>query len=442
MLSACAGKSVPTRDGTLPAWMKTPKDLQDYPQNLEVYARQAGYDRPIIDEASQAALNSVFDRIFFGPWEMKKTGIRKREVAAFFRKARGFKADGTRWRQQEWDDMAYNANMGVFPAQAVHAITVRTTDLRELPTHEPRFSEPTPIPRANPFDYFQYSLLPPGTPLLVLHSTRDQRWYYIECPVAGGWVDSKDVAFVDENFKHLWRSGRYAALVRDKVHLPGAPGEKLAEGNEAGIGAIFPLVRIRSDGGCDILVPFKNTGGMAASAELPLPADNAVPKPMPLTAGNVAKVGNVMMGQPYGWGGMFGERDCSALTRDLFTPFGIWLPRNSAAQARRGLVVSLEGLNAKEKEALVLKEGVPFLSLAGMRGHIMLYVGAWRDRPAIFHNVWGVRVVEKGNDNARCVIGRAVVTSFTPGSELKNLYLPVTFVDRLRTLTTPAEKQP
>ncbi|WP_165077827.1 MULTISPECIES: NlpC/P60 family N-terminal domain-containing protein [unclassified Desulfovibrio] len=442
LLTACAGKRVPTRDGSLPSWMQTPQDLRAFPQDLEVFAREAGPDRRIVDAETQDAMNAAFDRIFFGPWDMAKTSIRKRDVAVFFRKARGFRADGSRWSQPEWDAMAAGAHLGTYPSRAAHAVTVRATDLRELPTHEPRFSEPTPDPKANPFDYFQYSLLPPGTPLLIAHATRDERWYYVECPVAGGWVDANDVALVDAGFKRLWRRGRHAALVRDRVALPGAPGAAPAAGGEAGIGAVFPLAAVRPDGGCDVLVPFRGADGMAASAEVSLPAGAAAPKPLALTPGNVARVGNVMMGQPYGWGGMFGERDCSALTRDLFTPFGIWLPRNSVAQARRGAVVPLEGLSAREKEARILADGVPFLSLVGMRGHIMLYVGAWKGRPAIFHNVWGVRVVEDGNDNARCVIGRAVVTSLTPGSELKNLYLPVTFVDRIRTLTTPAGPRP
>ena len=441
LLAGCGGKKVPTRDGTLPSWMQTPRDLRDFPQDLEVYARQAGSDRRLVDADTQAAMNAAFDRIFFGPWEMTKTSIRRREVAAFFRKARGFRADGKRWSQPEWDALAQNARLAAFPSRAAQAVTVRATDLRELPTHEPRFSEPTPDQRANPFDYFQYSLLPPGTPLLIAHTTEDGRWHYVECPVAGGWVDAGDVALVDGEFKRLWRNGPHAALVRDKVVLPGAPGAP-SPGGEAGIGTILPLARVRADGGCDVLVPYRRPDGMAEAAEVPLAPGLAAPKPLALTPGNVARVGNVMMGQPYGWGGMLGERDCSALTRDLFTPFGIWLPRNSVAQARRGAVIPLEGLSAQEKEARVLADGVPFLSLVGMRGHIMLYVGAWQGRPAIFHNVWGVRVVEEGNDNARCVIGRAVVTSLTPGRELKNLYLPVTFVDRIRTLTTPAGPRP
>ncbi len=141
------------------------------------------------------------------------------------------------------------------------------------------------------------------------------------------------------------------------------------------------------------------------------------------------------MRQPYGWGGMFGDRDCSALTRDLFTPFGIWLPRNSSAQARRGLVIPLAGLSKSEKQDAILTNGIPFLSLVGMKGHICLYVGKYDGEAAIFHNVWGLRIVENGNDDARLVVGKAVVTSITPGMEIRNLYRPVTFVDRLRSLT-------
>lgn len=464
LLAGCAGRSVPPRDGSAPSWMGTPADVRDFPQNLEFYARRAGAGTRLVDAAEQARLNAAFDRTLFGPWEMGKTSIRKREVAAIFRKARGFRRDGARWSQPEWDAMARNARLSAFPNAAAHAITLRATDLREMPTHEPRFSEPTPDARANPFDYFQYSRLPPATPLLVAHVSDDGRWYYVECPVAGGWVDAGDVAFVDAEFKRLWRAGSYAALIRDKVRLDTAPvGADGADGagvpqpdgvTLADIGTVLPLTGVNADGSLNVLVPLPpavtpasasaagGTLGLARSAEITLSPADAARKPLPLTPEAVARVGNVMMGQRYGWGGMFGERDCSALTRDLLTPFGLWLPRNSSSQARRGVVVPLEGLSQAEKERRILAEGVPFLSLVGMRGHITLYVGEYRGRAAIFHNVWGVRVVSDGNDDDRFVIGRAVVTSLTPGSELKNLYLPVTFADRIRTLSTPAAARP
>ena len=135
---------------------------------------------------------------------------------------------------------------------------------------------------------------------------------------------------------------------------------------------MLPLNGESAEGGLRVLVPLKGPDGMARSAEVVLAKGDAAPKPLPLTPGNVAMVGNVMMGQRYGWGGMFGDRDCSALTRELFTPFGLWLPRNSGAQARMGVVQPMEDLSAKEKEALILSNGVPFLPV-GMRGHITSY---------------------------------------------------------------------
>lgn len=432
-LAGCAKKTGGIHHSALTT-AQTIGDIRDFPQNLDVYADLAGKSRRLLSEPEQEQMNNVFNRIYFGPWSMSKTSIKKRDVYNLFNRARGFKDGQVSWTQMEWDAMRQNANPDTYPSRAQAAITLRNTDLRELPTHERRFSEPTTKISDNPFDYFQYSLLPPGMPLLVAHATRDGRWYYVECPIAGGWVDAADIAFTDEAFRNLWMRGQYAALVRDKVSLPGTG---LGGGDStAGIGTILPLVS-RSGGQLRVLVPVREKTGYAGTAEISLSMNDAKQKPLAATPKNIAAVGNVMMGQPYGWGGMTGLRDCSAMTRDLFTPFGIWLPRNSVAQARRGAVISLSGLSANEKAKVIMNEGVPFLSLVGMRGHITLYVGQRKGKPAIFHNVWGVRIVKDGNDDERFVIGRAVVTSITPGTELENLYRPVTFVDRLRTLSTP-----
>lgn len=435
LLPGCAKK--PPQPSVPPARQEQSiRDLRDFPQNLEVYARRAGQDRRLLGAQRQEEMSQAFLNIFFGPWQMRKSSIRKGEVAGSFSHARGYKDVSRVWTQAEWDDMRSNANLASYPNRNTAAITLRDTDLRELPTHTPRFTEPTPNVKDNPFDYFQYALLPIGTPLLVVHSSLDGRWHYVECPVAGGWVDATDIAFVDEEFKSLWRHGQYAALVREKVNLPGT-GARGGD-SKAGIGAILPAARGWLNSSPKVLVPVKGNNGLADSAEVDLPASAAAILPLPLTPGNVARIGNQLMGQPYGWGGMLGLRDCSAMTRDIMTPFGIWLPRNSAAQARRGSVLSLAGMSASEKEAAILRSGVPFLSLVGMKGHITLYVGEWNGKPAIFHNAWGLRVIRDGNDDERHVIGRAVVTSITPGMELENLYRPVTFVDRIRSLSTPA----
>jgi hypothetical protein len=406
--------------------MNTPEDVRVFPQDMNVYAGIIGRDKLLMGAAEQRRRDTEFNRLFFAPWDMVSTSVRRADVVSVFRRPRGYKADGSVWTHGEWNQMEANAHLSDFPSQRKQAIVLRAADLRELPTHEPRFAKPTPDSRVDPFDYFQYSLLPPGTPLFVAHATADGLWFYVECAVASGWVYACDIAPVDADFKRAYKTGAYAALVRDNVRL----ADTLA-----GVGAIFPTTSGENSRSLRILYPVRGAGGMARIDEIVLGDEDAALKPLPFTAGNAARVGNAMMSQHYGWGGMFGNRDCSALIRDILAPFGIWLPRNSSAQARRGIVHPLGGMSVKEKEHAVLTRGTPFASLVGMKGHIMLYVGKYKGRAAVFHNVWGLRVVEGSDDNARFVIGRAVVTSLTPGMELGNLYRDVTLADRVGTLT-------
>jgi len=429
LLAACGGKQIPPRDGIPSPHLGTIRDMRSFPQDLTVFAQQAGAETPLLDSQAQAEQDARFNRIFFGPWDMRKTSIRKRDVEIYFRKAKGYKYGDVRWTQDEWDAMRANAGLKSFPNTAMYGITVRNADLREMPSHTPRFSEPTPDPRINPFDYFQYSLLPVGTPVFIAHTSRDGNWYYVETPVAAGWVDANDIGIVDEAFEASYKTGSYVAVLRDNVPLPGS----LA--GQVNIGTVLPLAPSQSDNTrLAVLVPVKN-GSRANVVTLTLAHEDAAIKPLPMTPAQVALIGNVMMGQRYGWGGMFGDRDCSALTRELLTPFGIWLPRNSLSQARSGRRIMLDGMSIKEKEKAILRDGVPFLTLVWLRGHIMLYVGPYKGRPAIFHNVWGVRTVEGASDNERFVIGRAVVSSITPGSELRNLYRTTTFGDRVNSIT-------
>jgi hypothetical protein len=145
--------------------------------------------------------------------------------------------------------------------------------------------------------------------------------------------------------------------------------------------------------------------------------------PLSPTPANIAATANQMLGQPYGWGGMYEGRDCSATTRDLMTPLGIWLPRNSSAQARAYRSVSLEGLPGQEKQRVLIEKGVPFLTLVCLSGHVALYVGHDEQRAFVMHNFWGIRT-RRGGVEGRKIVGRCVITTLQPGIELPDLDLP------------------
>ncbi|MBQ7617411.1 MAG: SH3 domain-containing protein [Desulfovibrio sp.] len=429
LMQACSGKTTP-QPTTLSAPDTRIADLKTFPQNLDYYAKKIGKNKRLLTEEQQLAQNRRFDAIFFGPWEMSQ-GVTKKSEACI-RKARGYKLGGLRWPQEEWDVIVDNAGMEDFPSLAKPAITLRNTDLRQMPTHEARYDKVISNEHSYPFDDFQYSLFPVGTPLFITHASRDGRWYFVENPVAGGWVDANDVAPVDEAFMEAWRSHPLAAMIEDQVRVKGL-------GTPLNIGTVLPMVG-QAGSKIEVLLPVRGQMGTANYRKVSLTKQQAAPKPLPLTAGNVAKLGSYFMNQAYGWGGMYGLRDCSATTRELLTPFGIFLPRNSRAQARTGEVVSLEGLSSEEKNSLIQEQGTPFLSLVGLPGHITMYVGNYNGQVAIMHNTWGLRTIEGSDDNARHVIGKTVVTSISPGLELPNLYRTRTFVDRIRALATPGAR--
>ncbi|MCR5813668.1 MAG: SH3 domain-containing protein [Desulfovibrio sp.] len=424
-LTACAGKS-PKTPVVAQANDTRIADERNFPQDLNYFAKKAGTQRVLIDRPQQLEQDRRFNNIFYGPWSMNRATTKKSEIC--IRKARGYKLGGLRWPQDEWDVIVANADVSGYPSLAQPAITLRNTDLRQIPTHEARYDKAITNAPSYPFDDFQYSLLAVGMPVFITHSSADKAWYFVETPLAAGWVDANDLAPVDSSFVSNWKSHSLAAIIKDKTPL--------APGLLANIGAMLPIAE-QSTSSLTLYIPVREANGWAGMRTTKLSKKQAQPKPLPITPGNVALLGSEMFGQKYGWGGMYGLRDCSATTHDLLAPFGIWLPRNSRAQARTGVVQSLEGLSKEEKEHIIQQFGTPFLSLIGLPGHITMYVGSYEGQAAILHNVWGVRTVDGANTNARHIIGKTLITSIAPGAELPDLYRPVTFVDRLRSLSTP-----
>jgi hypothetical protein len=133
------------------------------------------------------------------------------------------------------------------------------------------------------------------------------------------------------------------------------------------------------------------------------------------------------MGQTYGWGGLYENRDCSALIQDLFAGFGLPLPRNSKDQADAGENISLEGLSGPEKQAMIRTQGIPLQTLLYMPGHIMLYLGPdpASDQPVICHAMWGITTRPPlSTHTGRLVVGRTVITTLAPGKEQFPLVQP------------------
>lgn len=232
-------------------------------------------------------------------------------------------------------------------------------------------------------------------------------------------------------FREGYQSRAMVALRMDDTPLMGE-GRYLGQSH---IGAVFPL-QAQHPQGVTVRVPLRTTGGKAEIGLADLGSLQASVMPLPLTSQAVAELADAMSGQQYGWGGLFENRDCSSTMRDLFFPFGIWLPRNSAQQAQQGgAFISLEGMDEETKLASIRGRGVPFASLIWLPGHIGLYLGTdQHGEPLLLHNIWGVRTMLPGGGQGRAIVGRLAISTLRPGEDRPDVRRGA-FLERIRGVT-------
>jgi hypothetical protein len=142
--------------------------------------------------------------------------------------------------------------------------------------------------------------------------------------------------------------------------------------------------------------------------------------PLKFNSKNRIKIAKALLDEPYGWGGLLNNRDCSSFTQDFFVPFGKFISRNSKAQTKNGIYHDISTFSKKEKKEYIKQNAVPFSTLVYLKGHIMLYVGIKNNEPLVMHNMWSVRLKNRLGKKSRHIVGKATITTLEPGKELKN----------------------
>lgn len=403
---------------------ETIADLYTLPQDATFYLDPATATAEMVSRERQQAMHEHFLRQFFLPWCRTETSLTRQELVREFSKCRSDSGYGENLRKHTlawYDTLARNASLGTFPNAGFRGITIYPSNLRRQPTSKPHFSSLKDDGSAYPFDNFQNSALPANTPVYVAHVSRDQAWVLVESHYAAGWLPARDVVRVDENLMELWQNAGQLAIIRDEVPVSDEEGRFLFK---AGVGAQFPRRNGAGDT-CRILVVQADEERTARVITAILPAAAAVLQPLPLTPRALAEMANQLMNQPYGWGGLYQNRDCSSLLKDLFAPYGIWLPRHSAHQALTGgTVLELGSLNPHDRERMIRQHGIPFLTLIWARGHIMLYLGQHEGHAVVFHTFWGIKTRTIWGREGRKIVGHSAITSLHPGAELSDRDFP------------------
>ncbi|WP_287496536.1 SH3 domain-containing C40 family peptidase [Pandoraea sp. CB10b_02] len=456
VLAACA--SVPEKPpAAVPATASAPATrynvarfpIEHYDQDVDHWIRPdaADYDRPLLGAQEQARRFDALRARYFGTGARDPSPWNGTWLAASLLNAAGARqiADSQARRVRRFDNGAsgvrktygenfqphtsawirtIEANMALAQLDASHAgwpydaqrrgITVDNALVRLLPTHDPAFYDFREAGEGYPFDALQDSALRPGTPVYTLARSADGAWLLVYSPDLIGWVDARTVAAVDERFVATWRAAaqrELGAIIRANVPLadtpPGASAPRYR--TFAPIGTVLPMTRSR-DGRPAALFPIADLRGQAHIRTATLDASSLVAMPWSLTPRHLAQVMKQQIGRPYGWGNTLFYNDCSAETRSLFAPFGVWLPRHSSDQLRAGRRTDLRDADIDTRLRTLAERGRPLMTLVHINGHIMLYLGnAQRNGesvPMTYQNVWGLSPADNSRRN---VIGGAVI---------------------------------
>lgn len=323
------------------------------------------------------------------------------------------------------------------PSQpARFGLVVKRADLRTFPTDTRVFSRrgDTDI------DRFQENAFFPGTPVALVHESRDGDWWFVVGDLYAAWV-RKDAVAEGKRAQVFGYAGKapYLVVTGAEVRTTTTPEQPRVSDLKLDMGVRLPW--LRDWPGTDnvngqspyasyvVELPVRGEDGrlQIVPALLPRTADVS-PGYLPLTRANVLRQGFKFLGERYGWGHDYDARDCSGFVSEVYRSMGVTLPRNTRDQgvspALNRIALS-EGDDAVARRKLV--DALQVGDLVYIPGHVMMVIGHDRGMPYVIHDTNGG--TWRGEDG-RLVEGRLNGVSVTPLTPMQ-FNGTQTYVDRI-----------
>ncbi len=382
-------------------------DLERFEQSITPYVEQNWIDRENLFDVQNA-----FDDRYFSVWSYSVPPQKVEEVSWPLRAFRGGYGSNLRPVPPVWfEAIASLCNFGSYGTLNQKAITLKWMDIRALPTDKPLYNNPSLPGEGYPFDLLQNSSVNYNEPIFISHTSKDGAWSYIFTNNASGWVKSDGISIINNQTIETIKKSDKVFIIEDNLPLRNEQNRFFTYSR---IGMVLPLDHVKGEAYYVKIYDRNNTVNIVS-----IPKRSAHIGVSKINKKDLITIGNQLLKNTYGWGGMYGERDCSSMIRDMVTPFGIWLPRNSAAQSRKGEVISFEGMSNDEKVSMIKTKGVPFETIIYLKGHVLLYIGTYQDNVLVMHNIWGIRTIDKEGNKGRHIIGKAVISTLELGAELE-----------------------
>lgn len=315
--------------------------------------------------------------------------------------------------------------LDALPAQVAprFGLVVRRADLRAFPTATRVFSRPDDTD----IDRFQEDALFPGTPVAVLHASRDGAWLFVVSERYRAWIEAKHVAIGGKS-----EVAGYAARAAEGVVVTGATARTVftPEAPEVSDVQLEMGVRVpRADWsvaralhgqvpafGRVVELPVRADDGALSFAPALLPAAADVADDvLPYTRAALIRQAFKFLGERYGWGHAYNARDCSGFVSEIYRSVGILLPRNTSAQAVSPALDRIEVTpDMSHATRLQLLREADVGDMVFIPGHVMMVIGHVDGEPWVIHDTAGMSVRDTAGDIVRLPLNGVVVTPVTP----------------------------
>ena len=336
-----------------------------------------------------------------------------------------FDISGRKLERVDFDALIDNVALEQVPAtqHTRYGLVVRRADLRTFPSMLSGFTSA----ESQNVDRFQETALFPGTPVAMVHESRDGNWWFVVSSLYTAWVEKRFIAEggADQVFGYV-RKSPYLVVTGATAKTVFTPTRPSVSELQLDMGVRVPVLAdwppSQAVNGQHpytahvIELPERAADGSLAftPALLPRTADTTDDY-LPLTRANLLDQGFKFLGERYGWGHSNNARDCSGFVSEVYRSFGVQLPRNTRDQAVSPALnrITFTEADDHERRMTVLRD-LQVGDLIYIPGHVMMVIGFDQGMPYVIHDTTGISYLDEKGDIRRVVLNGVSVTPITP----------------------------
>lgn len=304
-----------------------------------------------------------------------------------------------------------------------YAISLKRCMMKSLPSPED-LSDDVTDPE---WDNLVLTSVQYNEPLVVYFTTADGKYAYVKSVLCDGWVPTDCIVLCHdkEEWKKAYDPEKYLIVTGDRIQTEMSYVQVHSELTlEMGV-----KLELCDDGTqtvdnrmnwCNYVVyaPGRGADGLYEKQKMLIPAGSDVNVGyLPMTQKNIVSQAFKSLGTRYGWGGSMNAQDCSLFVRDVYSCFGLCLPRNTTWQGAMPVEkVDLSKMTDEQKKRAL--RDLPVGTILQFPGHEMLYLGEQNGKFYTINDVSSLAVdTETGLKKVRV---RSVVVNSLEGTKRVN----------------------